>query len=48
MAQGDVFYRFVVFKFAHTPRVFLKPLPITRLWEARKLLDPIQKFHGEK
>jgi len=48
MTQGDVFYRFVVFEFAHTPRVFLKPLPITRLWEARKLLDIIQKFYEEK
>jgi len=48
MTQGDVFYRFVVIKLAHAPRVFLTPLPITRLWEARKLLDLIQKFHEKK
>ena len=46
MTQGDVFYCFVVIKLAHAPRVFLAPLPITRLWEARK--DLIQKFHEKK
>jgi len=48
MTQGNVFYCFAVIKLAHAPRVFLTPLPITRLWEVQKLLDLIQKFHEKK
>ena len=42
MTQTDVLHWFVVIEYA--PRVFLKLVPIVRLWETRKFLDLVQEF----
>ena len=42
MTQSDVLHRFIVIEYA--PRVFLKLVPIIRLWEMQKFLDLVQEF----
>ena len=42
MTQSDVLHWFVVIEYA--PRVFLKLVPIVRLWETQKFLDLVQEF----
>ena len=42
MTQSDVLHWFVVIEYA--PRIFLKLVPIVRLWETRKFLDLVQEF----
>ena len=42
MTQSDVLHWFVVIEYA--PRVFLKLVPIVRLWETQKFLDRVQEF----
>ena len=42
MTQTDVLHWFVVIEYA--PRIFLKLVPIVRLWETREFLDLVQEI----